>query len=483
MKKQTSSGKTFLAVLVVFFLAFVTPLQGVFASTTNEYYEDTATKQHFSYDGTVYEFTLLYDVNFPNLPKDEQKVATPEGIHVSNYTSDDELDCVKDLIQSQNYSMEAIQIIADLVVEKQISNLSEIIQQLNLGEDVGIVDLIIATNNYYSNPINFLYEGDKYMELNNFIDILEYNQEKGISDFIVRYENKVPVEPPVTTGTTQTEVTTTWTEVTTTTPVTTTVETTEATTIPVTTTVETTEATTIPVTTTVQTTETTTIPVTTTVETTETTTMPVTTTVETTETTTTPVTTTVETTETTTTPVTTTEATTTSTGTTTEPTKPTNPDDFVPPAYYDLISPTGAYIGEKEYQYLIEGAENFGISKYEIKYNGDRKYVEDAIIVPDDFFSGSWMIAGAFKYIETSKLSEVLDYKEVEKELGTEEFEFLLSWLEESHHVLWRPIDEEYLEQIYDGDTYGLILQNTLIVKACSVPALIFPKWILLPIE
>lgn len=435
MKKQTSSGKTFLAVLVVFFLAFVTPLQGVFASTTNEYYEDTATKQHFSYDGTVYEFTLLYDVNFPNLPKDEQKVAIPEGIHVSNYTSDDELDCVKDLIQSQNYSMEAIQIIADLVVEKQISNLSEIIQQLNLGEDVGIVDLIIATNNYYSNPINFLYEGDKYMELNNFIDILEYNQEKGISDFIVKYESKVPVEPPVTTGTTETEVTTTWTEVTTT------------------------------------------------IAISETTTAPVTTTVETTETTTTPVTTTVETTETTTTPVTTTEATTTSTGTTTEPTKPTNPDDFVPPAYYDLISPTGAYIGEKEYQYLIEGAENFGISKYEIKYNGDRKYVEDAIIVPDDFFSGSWMIAGAFKYIETSKLSEVLDYKEVEKELGTEEFEFLLSWLEESHHVLWRPIDEEYLEQIYDGDTYGLMLQNTLIVKTCSVPALIFPKWILLPIE
>ena len=437
MKKQTSSGKTFLAVLVVFFLAFVTPLHGVFASTTNEYYEDTATKQHFSYDGTVYEFTLLYDVNFPNLPKDEQKVAIPEGIHVSNYTSDDEPDCVKDLIQSQNYSMEAIQIIADLVVEKQISNLSEIIQQLNLGEDVGIVDLIIATNNYYSNPINFLYEGDKYMELNNFIDILEYNQEKGISDFIVRYENKVPVEPPVTTGTTQTEVTTTWTQL----------QTTSETFLS---TVATTKATTR-------------TPVTTIATTKATTTTPVTTIATTKATTTTPVTT-VTTEATTTTSVTTTTPVTSSTTTQTEPTKPvTQPVPSIP------VDPDGWEMDEEQYNGFVETAELFGIENYKIVWSEEQ--IMYSIVLPSEDFTMIYDYYGWWGF----QICPISDLEKLEIELiqktGIYQGEYT--------DIIWRPIVDDDPPEYCQYD----IRCNAFISQATGYNPWQYDNWCLIPLD
>lgn len=161
MKKFTAS--LVITALVIFLVGFPE------VSAT-----ESVAKSYFSYNGTNYEFIIVNS-------------GTESSVKIAKSTS--ETGQIAKLENAMKTEIEEVnQLKSELLNQKSVSS-----------EDLSVIDLILAKNEYLSNPVNFIKKDGKCMSEDDFLNIMKYNE--GNQEFIVRYIDKPEVTTAVTTTT------------------------------------------------------------------------------------------------------------------------------------------------------------------------------------------------------------------------------------------------------------------------------------------
>lgn len=173
------------------------------ATASEEYVEYKNSARYFSIGDDFFQFNLLYPAGYT---VDVLENVTPYGVKVQKVT-EAETQRPRELMENQDIKMEDITQMRNSLAHLEEEQLD---WDINGDATFDIVDLLLAVQKYANNPINFITADGKFMELADFVGLLNYYIEKNEEVFVVKYGDKVPdVTTETTTATTTTTTTTT----------------------------------------------------------------------------------------------------------------------------------------------------------------------------------------------------------------------------------------------------------------------------------
>lgn len=168
------------------------------ATASEEYVEYKNSTRYFSIGDDFFQFNLLYPTGLSGYTMNVLENTTPYGVKVQKVT-EAETQQARELTENQDIKLKDI-----TQMKSSLAHLEEERSDWDINGDAtfDIVDLVLATQKYANNPINFITADGKFMELADFVELLNYYIEGNEEVFVVKYGDKVPAVTTATTTTT-----------------------------------------------------------------------------------------------------------------------------------------------------------------------------------------------------------------------------------------------------------------------------------------